>query len=82
MKHTNKQLEELTDDLVTGQLTPAFISRLMSELGRRGGATPTSKPKGFAAISPRRRREIQQAGVEARREQARRKREEKEAEID
>lgn len=57
------------------ELTPELLSQVMSELGRRGGSTPTMKKKGFAAISARRRKEIQALGVAARKEQARRKKE-------
>jgi hypothetical protein len=35
-------------------------------LGRLGGSAKTDKPKGLAALSKKRRREIAQLGVEAR----------------
>jgi hypothetical protein len=40
-------------------------------LGRMGGSAKTTKPKGLAALSRKRRLEISRAGVEARRAKAR-----------
>lgn len=40
------------------------------ELGRRGGKKKTTKPKGLAALSEEKRKEIARAGVEARRQEA------------
>lgn len=40
-------------------------------LGRKGGAAKTTKPKGLAALSKKRRAAIARAGVEARRAKAR-----------
>jgi hypothetical protein len=37
------------------------------KLGRRGGMAKATKPKGFAALSKKRRREISQLGGKARR---------------
>ena len=42
-------------------------------LGRKGGSAKTTKPKGLAALSKRRRAEIARAGVEARQANAKRK---------
>jgi len=33
-----------------------------SEMGKKGGATRTSKPKGLAALSPKKRAEISRLG--------------------
>jgi hypothetical protein len=44
-------------------------------LGRKGGLAKTSKPKGLAALSKKRRIEIARAGVETRRANARARKE-------
>ena len=48
---------------------PVQVSRYMEEIGRKGGQAKV--PKGVAALSPERRKEIAAKGVEARRRKMR-----------
>jgi hypothetical protein len=45
--------------------TPRALSRAAARMGRKGGGTPTTKPKGFAALSPERILEIRRMGIAA-----------------
>lgn len=45
-----------------------YTAEERAEWGRRGGSTPTTKPKGLAALSPERRKEIQDLATKAKRE--------------
>jgi len=51
-----------------------IIKLAAAAMGRRGGAAKTSKPKGFAALSPERVRELAMRSVESRKPDFYRKR--------
>lgn len=52
---------------------PEEVSEYMRTIGSRGGKADASRPKGLAALSKTRRKEIARAGVKARQKAAKAK---------